>query len=133
MTENIFNKSQQKALAALGLPLWKLRASVAEAQENLATENPVAQNSEAGVSHCYRLGPWLLLFTERLPVKHPQWLVDIALALGQASSSAIAEVPSASKEQWDSAFIVTVNVGIQDTIPASMKAKIWHQIQNQLS
>jgi len=126
MTENIFNKSQQEALAALGLPLWQKRA-------NLATENPAVDNSEADVSHCYRLGPWLLSFTDRLPVNHPQWLADFALALGQASSSVIAEVPSTSKEHWDKTFIVTFSAAIQDTIPATMKAEIWDQIQHHLS
>lgn len=127
MTENIFNKSQQKALAALGLPLWQNRAT-------LATEKPAStDNSEAELSHCYRLGPWLLLFAERLPVNHPQWLLDFALALGQASSSVLAEVPSASKEQWDKAFIVRFNAGVQETIPATVKAKIWSQIQQHAS
>ncbi|OZB05537.1 MAG: hypothetical protein B7X54_05135 [Idiomarina sp. 34-48-12] len=123
MTENIFNKSQQEALAALGLPLWQKRA-------NLATEKPATDNSDEDVSHCYRLGPWLLLFTAHLPVKHPQWLADFAHALGHASSSVIAEVPSTSKEHWDKAFIVKFSADIQDTIPATMKAEIWDQIQH---
>lgn len=136
MTKNIFNKSQKNALAALGLPLWQKRAYLTDA--NLATPNSTTKSLDekqpsADLSHGYRLGPWLLLFAERLPVNHPQWLVDFALALGQASSAVIAEVPSASKEQWDKAFIVTFNVGIQETIPAMVKAKLWNQIQQNAS
>lgn len=118
MTDQIFNTSQKNALAALGLPVWQQRQS------------PVADKAVASSAYCYRLGQWLLLLSERLPVKHPQWLVDLSITLGQ-SSSALAEVPESSQQQWDPTLIIVLNA-LTD-VDAATKAKIWQQIQNHLS
>lgn len=120
MTDQIFNKSQKNALAALGLPLWQQR------QTSLANE------AVTSAAYCYRLGQWLLLLSERLPVKHPQWLVDLSLTLGQ-SSSALAEVPESNQQQWDPASIIDLNAVTEVEVDAATKAKIWKQIQNHLS
>jgi hypothetical protein len=118
MTDQIFNTSQKNALAALGLPVWQQRQS------------PVADKAVASSAYCYRLGQWLLQLSERLPVKHPQWLVDLSLTLGQPSS-ALAEIPQSNQQQWDPAF--TLNLGVVTNVDAATKARIWQQIQNHLS
>lgn len=120
MTEQIFNTSQKNALAALGLPLWQQRQA------------PSANETVAHVSHCYRLGDWLLLLSERLPVKHPQWLRDLSSTLGQ-SLSTIAEVAESNQQEWDPTFIIHLNVTSEVEINAATKAQIWQQIQHQLS
>ncbi|WP_417687080.1 hypothetical protein [Pseudidiomarina gelatinasegens] len=114
-TTPLFNKSQQNALAAIGLPLWRERS--------INVDVPPRQNE-----HCYRLSSWLIVTDSPLPVNRPQWLNDLVHTLDQENSGALAETAASTIENWPKERIIYLALEPGNVFPAAAKRETWNQI-----
>ncbi|CUA88321.1 hypothetical protein [Pseudidiomarina woesei] len=112
---SLFNTSQQRALAALGLPLWQKRTNDA---------------SQTAAESCYRLGPWLIIVPQPLAVSKPQWLSDLALALDTPLAS-LAEISPRQKADWPSQQQLHVQIDSTGMLEAQCKRDLWQGIMAQ--
>lgn len=108
----LFNSSQRRALAALGLPLWLQRKNL---------------TSEAITESCYRLGAWLIVVSQPLAVSKPQWLSDLALVLDTPLAS-LAEISPRQKANWPSQQQLHVHIDSTGMIDAQCKRDLWQSI-----
>lgn len=109
---SIFNTSQQRALAALGLPLWQKRTNEA---------------SQTVTESCYRLGQWLIIVPQPLAVSKPQWLSDLASVLDTPLAS-LAEISLRQKTDWPSQQQLHVHIDSTGMIEAQCKRDLWQRI-----
>lgn len=114
-TTPLFNKSQQNALAAIGLPIWRERSNNVDA--------PRKQ-----YEHCYRLSNWLIVTDSPLPVNRPQWLNDLVHTLDSENSGALAETAASTIENWPKERIIYLALEPGNVLPAAAKRETWNQI-----
>lgn len=88
-----FTQSQQQALAALGLPLWRQRIESAPAVPQEKEAEPVAQ-------YFYKVGAWLIVTTMPMPVALPQWLRDLFSLFSKNPETELTELSAASVVSW---------------------------------
>lgn len=108
----LFTAGQQRALAALGLPLWQKRTTEA---------------SQTTAESCYRLGQWLIIATQPLAVSKPQWLSDLALVL-EAPLASLAEISPRQKADWPSQQQLHVHTDNTGMLEAQCKRELWQRI-----
>lgn len=114
-TTPLFNKSQQHALAAIGLPLWHERS--------INVDVPPRQHE-----HCYRLSSWLIVTDSPLPVNRPQWLNDLVDTLDQENSGALAETAASAIENWPKERVIYLSLEPGHGFSAAAKRETWNQL-----
>ncbi len=113
-SSSLFSKSQQRALAALKLPLWVARESVAKAEENCA--------------RYYRVNAWLLKCETTMPVDRPSWLQDLESTLAADSDASLAEVAPTTVNEWPSEKVIPISGADLEQLSEQRKRQIWQQI-----
>lgn len=112
----LFNSQQESALAALGLPIWRQRESVASIEPSSA-------------SFCYRLNDWLLVLSQQLPVQRPQWLLDLARTLDVAASE-LAELALRDRDTWPQAQQLRIEVCANFELTHHVKRQLWAKLSS---
>lgn len=114
----LFNASQQRALAALGLPVWHAR------EAEVTTDS--LSNDATVVRHYYRVGEYLIVLPHKLPVNRPQWLDDLALLLG--ADNGAAEVAPRSVHDWNQQRILHLESDTAENLSVQTKRNLWAQL-----
>lgn len=114
-------ESQRQLLARLGQPLWHQRTS-----SSAASGEAAAADSEAATLYAYRLGEWLLLSSQQVPVPQPQWLADLQqmLEVKLVAVSANCQADFASTRQLDLRQLDSIEI-----LTPAQKAILWQQLQ----